>query len=103
MPLLYRSPTVVVDRHEWHITVSQEPRSKRVCTIFRFRRAGVIEMWRPITSWQGRKPKALGSFFERYQLSIADARSYAAGGGQVSRTEQRSTPPQLRVDSQHVN
>ena len=61
MTLLYRSPNIVIDGHEWHVTVNQSS-SKRIVT-YRFRQIGANVKWQPITKWIGRRPKEMGLFF----------------------------------------
>lgn len=80
MPILYRSPNVTIDSHDWHVTVEKNPRSGRVITVYRWRptRSDRPIAWRPISSWQGRKPKGLWWYFRFAQHSIAMARRAAA-------------------------
>lgn len=70
MTLLYRSPNLRIDDHEWHVTVEQH--RKRAPTVhYRFRPVTDRSVrWEPIVKWQGRKPKGLSEFFEPYQKSI---------------------------------
>lgn len=68
MTLLYRSPNVTIDRHEWHVTVNQSS-SKRIVT-YRFRQIGANVKWQPIARWQGRPPKGLTEFFLPYRKSV---------------------------------
>jgi hypothetical protein len=67
--LLYRSPNIVIDGHEWHVTVQQATRTKRIVT-YRFRQIGANVKWQPITKWVGRPPKGLTEFFLPYRKSI---------------------------------
>ena len=69
MTLLYRSPNIVIDDHEWHITVRQATRTKRVVT-YRFRKIGAKVNWQPITKWSGRPPKGMSLLFGPYRKSV---------------------------------
>ncbi len=69
MTLLYRSPNITIDKHEWHVTVQQATRTKRIFT-YRFRQIGANVKWQPITKWVGRPPKGLRVFFEPYRKSV---------------------------------
>lgn len=68
MTLLYRSPNVTIDGHEWHVTVNQSS-SKRIVT-YRFRQIGANVKWQPIAKWVGRPPKGLTEFFLPYRKSV---------------------------------
>lgn len=68
MTLLYRSPNLRIDDHEWHVTVDQSGARRSIN--YRFRRVGARVKWSHIAKWQGRKPKGLSEFFEPYQKSI---------------------------------
>lgn len=68
MTLLYRSPNITIDKHEWHVTVNQSS-SKRIVT-YRFRQIGANVKWQPITKWIGRRPKEMGLFFAPYRKSV---------------------------------
>ena len=68
MTLLYRSPNVVIDKHEWHVTVNQS-RGKRI-TVYRFRPIGANVNWQPSTKWAGCMPKGMRDFFAPYRSSI---------------------------------
>lgn len=68
MTLLYRSPNLRIDDHEWHVTVDQS--GDRRSVNYRFRRVGARIKWQNITKWEGRPPKSLREFFEPYQKSI---------------------------------
>lgn len=90
MTLLYRSPNVVIDKHEWHVTVNQCTNGKRV-TIYRFRPIGANVMWQHIAKWPyARRPKGLSEFFAPYRKSI----SVAMGEKQHARQARHE---QLRV------
>lgn len=66
--LLYRSPNVVIDKHEWHVTVNLNG-TKRT-TNYRFRPAGLNAMWQHISKWSGRPPKEMWRFFAPYRPSV---------------------------------
>lgn len=71
MTLLYRSPNLTIDCHEWHVTVNRETNG-HVTTVYRFRpitdRRRV--MWKPLAKWPGRPPKELWRFFAPYRKSV---------------------------------
>ena len=72
MGILYRSPNVLIDSHEWHITVRLEDNG-HVTTGYRFRPAGVAGrnvMWQAVTAWPDRLPKGLNAFFAPYKRSV---------------------------------
>lgn len=71
MTTLYRSPNVLIEKHEWHAAV--KVRDKRTYRRFYFRPAeGPRRMWLPITSWKGHRPTAaefaVFKQFERHML-----------------------------------
>jgi len=68
MTLLYRSPNVLIDKHEWHVTVMQ--RGSRPTVIYRFRPIGQRVKWRHITEWVGPVPKGMSNFFQPYRKSV---------------------------------
>lgn len=54
--MLYRSPNVVIDRHEWHVTV--ETRAGKIRRYWRFRPLSTKPVaWQPIGEWRGHLPK----------------------------------------------
>jgi hypothetical protein len=58
MTTLYRTPNIVIDEFEWHASV--ETKDGRVYRRFKFRPLSHYlrkEMWLPITSWRGHRPK----------------------------------------------
>lgn len=85
MTLLYRSPNIVIDKHEWHVTVNQS-RGKRI-TVYRFRPIGANVNWQSITKWTGRPPKGLREFFEPYRKSIQVAMGEKKHARQVRHLE----------------
>lgn len=73
MTTLYRSPNVLVDGIEFHVTVEQH-KGRRPVTRYYFRtRNPTVSMWAPVEQFQGRLPKGMRRFFKKYRGSIADA------------------------------
>jgi hypothetical protein len=105
MTTLYRTPNVIIDRHEWHIAVVKHygKTTLRYCWRPLSQRA---ERWQPITVWEGPKPKRIWHAFKRFRLHVREAmnseqaRVEALAG--VSRT-QLGTPvrPAGRKDPHH--
>lgn len=79
--LLYRSPNVLIDDHEWHIIVRLATNG-HVVTSYRFRPAGVAGrnvMWKPVSLWPYKRlPKGLNAFFTPYKRSVQTAVASAA-------------------------
>lgn len=50
MTLLYRSPNILIDKHEWHVTVNVTDRG-HVSTVYKFRTLEPGSRWKPITEW----------------------------------------------------
>jgi len=72
MTILYRSPTVILDAHEWHVAV--EKQAGRVTAIYRWRPLSLKEVaWRPLSMWKGARPKGLGNRFWRYRCHMREA------------------------------
>ena len=69
MSLLYRSPNIVIDKHEWHVTVDLR-RGKRIVN-YRFRPIGSNVMWQHLSKWpHARPPKEMWRFFAPYRPSV---------------------------------
>lgn len=82
--LLYRSPNVAIDRHEWHARVVCDRKGHTILRFYwRPYAAPLSAGWRPMLHWTGPKPKGFRRFFARYELSIADARKSAAKASAV--------------------
>lgn len=81
MSTLYRSPNVLIDGYEWHITVRLES-TGHVNTGYRFRPAGEAGrrvMWQSVTAWTHKRlPKGLNAFFAPYKRSVRAAVESAA-------------------------
>lgn len=70
MSILYRTPNIIIDRHEWCALVYKQ--KGRITLAYRFRPLTLRpQMWLPVTSWQGRKPKGLNEFFVPYRRHMA--------------------------------
>lgn len=69
MTTLYRSPTVIIDAHEWHVIVKQK--DGRIFKRFYFRPLTLRRVpWQPISSWVGPKPKGLGMRLSRFNIHV---------------------------------
>lgn len=56
MTILYRSPTIIIDAHEWHLVVRKL--KGRVSMTYRWRPLSARNfMWSTMASWKGPKPK----------------------------------------------
>lgn len=72
MTTLYRTPNVIVDRHEWHAVVRLK--HGRVLLQYRWRPLSVRTYpWSCVTKWQGTKPKQLGRQFQVFRCHIRRA------------------------------
>lgn len=72
MTILYRTPNVIVDRHEWHAVVFL--RAGRTLLTYKWRPLSLrAERWRDVTDWSGPKPKGLGERFWRFRTHIREA------------------------------
>lgn len=72
MTTLYRSPNVILDAHEWHVAVTKT-KGRTNTTHYWRPLAGKPTKWRPISAWQGARPKGLGARFWRYRAHIREA------------------------------
>lgn len=74
MTLLYRSPNIVIDGHEWHVTVDVSQRGK-VSRNFRFRPCTHRRVrWAHITEWPlSQLPLGLKEKFRPYFASMRTA------------------------------
>lgn len=68
MTTLYRSPNIIVDKHEWHVRVDMfNGRSARQ---YFFRPLSTVRYkWLPVTSWEGPKPR-LWRIFQSHHRHI---------------------------------
>lgn len=74
MTTLYRSPTVLIGDHEWHLAVVRK--AGRILRRYRWRpAANRAHPWRSIETWPTRKPK-LWLDFKPYQGHAAKAERY---------------------------
>jgi hypothetical protein len=83
---LYRTPNVIIDAHEWHASV--ETKNGRVYRRFKFRPLSHYirrEMWLPITSWTGRKPKGIGKRFAAFKAHMVQAERSVAENSRAAR------------------
>jgi hypothetical protein len=69
MTTLYRSPSIILDAHEWHVIV--RVKAGRVTKTFRWRPVAVNgDQWLPKSSWVGPMPKGFGQKMQRFKLHI---------------------------------
>lgn len=84
MTTLYRSPSILLDAHEWHVIV--RAKAGRVTKTFRWRPVAVAgDHWLPKSSWVGPMPKGFGQKMQRFKLHIdfamrSEARRREAAG-----------------------
>lgn len=72
MTTLYRSPDIIIDAHEWHITVRNL--GGRVYTTYFWRPVSIRRIaWSNVIAWQGPKPKGLWKFFKPFRNHIRTA------------------------------
>lgn len=70
--LLYRSPNVIINRHEWHAAVLL--RKGRVSLVYRWRPLSLRNYaWSPMVAWQGPKPKGMCDKFWPFRGHIRQA------------------------------
>lgn len=82
MSTLYRSPSHLVDGHEWYVAVESSTEAhrpttrNRVASIMRWRPHGQRRTrWSPISKWKGPLPKGFRKLFEPYLKQAAIART----------------------------
>ncbi|XUM19791.1 hypothetical protein ACRAVF_19180 [Bradyrhizobium oligotrophicum S58] len=63
MSILYRSPNLIVDAHEWHVVVRKK--DGHIFRRYMFRPL-TSTAWKPITNWQGPRPKQLNNRLARF-------------------------------------
>lgn len=74
MSTLYRSPTVTIGDHEWHLTVRKL--GGRIYRQYKWRPVSTKpHAWQLIEHWPGRKPK-LWMDFEPYRKHAVRAEKY---------------------------
>lgn len=72
MTTLYRSPNVIVDRHEWHLVVRRK--GGRTFKRFYWRPLSDKSLpWLNIVQWKGPKPKRLSHYFEKFDRHVKAA------------------------------
>lgn len=75
MTTLYRTPDIIIDKHEWHVAVVRH--CGRTTVRYYWRPLSTRrERWQPIVEWQGPKPKWIGKTFWRFRLHIREALEY---------------------------
>lgn len=109
MTVLYRSPTIIIDAHEWHVTVESRGRSPRPHVHYKFRPVSLRAFrWQPIAEWVGPKPKGmcnrLWRFKSHVQLALAadvNRRRAAimAPGARVGANKGRLRPAELWAEA----
>lgn len=72
MTTLYRSPNVILDRHEWHAVVYLR-RGRSVLTYQWRPLSARSERWQDVTRWQDPKPKGMSAAFFRFRTHIREA------------------------------
>lgn len=73
MIILYRSPSVIIDAHEWRLSVFESKSghpSIHYCWRPLSARPG---RWQPIVAWQGRKPNGIKQSFWRFRAHVREA------------------------------
>lgn len=75
MTLLYRSPNVLIDKHEWHVVVRLSDRRGVVVTEYKWRSLDApFGYWHSRTDWPlPRLPKRMSNFFQPYRKSMRAA------------------------------
>ena len=71
MTTLYRSPTLLIGDHEWHLRVerNQSHGLTRVAMQYYFRPFSAVPLsWRPVHEWRTPMPERFGSRFQTYRL-----------------------------------
>jgi len=72
MTTLYRTPNLVIDRHEWHAAVLLN--CGRVSLVYRWRPLCLKRVaWSTMRQWRGPKPKALCNRFWMFKSHIRKA------------------------------
>ena len=71
MTLLYRSPHVIIDAHEWHAIVMRRPSGKS--TLVHRWRPLAGGPWQPAALWVGEMPKGFNAHLWPYRNSIRAA------------------------------
>ncbi len=72
--LLYRSPNVIVDAHEWHVAAKLH-RGNRITIGYYWRPLGAVRGdWKSLVKWQGPRPKQFARQFQRYRPHALVAR-----------------------------
>jgi hypothetical protein len=102
---LYRTPNIIIDRHEWYVAVVKHygRASVRYCWRPLSQRA---ERWQPISAWEGPKPKRIGTTFWRFRGHVREAMQYEQARAKALAGVQRTmggTPkrPAGRKDPHH--
>lgn len=74
MTLLYRSPNVLIDKHEWHVVVRMTDHGV-VVTEYKWRDAAALNgYWHSRTDWPlPAMPKGMSNVFQAYRKSIRAA------------------------------
>ena len=91
--LLYRSPNVIADAHEWHIAVRLQRYGKVILGYYwRPLGTGTRGGWKPAAKWQGPKPKRFSNLFARYRPHAVVARDTEHRRQEASRRV-KSIPP----------
>lgn len=71
--VLYRTPDIVVDAHEWHVIVWRQ--RGHVSVAYRWRPVAIkTHAWQSILTWKGPKPLRLWKFFAPYKRHIEYAK-----------------------------
>jgi hypothetical protein len=106
MTTLYRTPNIIVDKHEWHVAVVKHYGKTVVRYCWRPLSTRAAR-WQSIAVWEGPKPKRIGHAFLRFRGHIREAMGYeqarleALTGG-VDRTQYGTVrKPAGRKDPHH--
>lgn len=87
MTTLYKSPDVLIDKHEWHLRVHRNAgshRRTRVTMQFYFRPFSSVPLaWRPVAEWRTPMPPGFGSRFQTYRLHGQKAKEQEEKRGEM--------------------
>lgn len=87
--MLYRSPSVIIDDHEWHLTARVD--YGHVLVTYYFRPLSRVRYrWQPITSWEGKKPKLTKFFLAHIRHARAAADNHKRRDEIIAKREARA-------------
>jgi hypothetical protein len=74
LTVLYRSPTIIIDSHEWHVSVELRGRGAKPAphVHYKFRPVSLrAYRWQPIAEWVGPKPKGMCNRLWKFRGHVA--------------------------------